>query len=854
MLRLTLTQMRSAAPRLVAAGLAILLGTAFVTATLLASSVMERTTYNAVTAQYADADLVVSGGMTTKTLEQIRDLDGVAAADAMAQTGVELSNGSRSEFTVADATASDPSLEHSDVADGSLPSSTDGVAVSEGTAQRLGVGLGDEITLTAEYWPADGDPQTKEFSLQVTGMLQDTAMQLYMPTGAVLSPQLFTQVQDFISPDTADQVPESIVAVADGNQVAAVKSQVQEVLTQAGATGATVQTTTEVAEQTTAQIAGNQLVMLAMLLAFAAVSLIVAALVIANTFQVLVAQRTRTLALLRCVGALKGQVRSSVLIEAAFLGVIASAAGVLVGTGLVAAGLSYLAHNQPDVPVATDLVLTPQAVIIPMLTGIVVTVAAALLPARLATRVAPLAALRPAEAPRAARASKARITIAALAFLGGVTLLLGGLALSSNSGTDGTGMILGLGVGILGGLASLFGILLACVLIVPGLIRLIGRLLSRSVPGRVAVANSTRNPRRSAATASALVIGVTLVTMMSTGAVTAGRALGNELDTSFPVDLSVSAPGPLQQPQIDAVTSTDGVQEYALLATTQVTAETDAPEGPTLQVAAAEQGDLSDVVRSPEVLTDLSEQSIVVPENFAVRLGLSEGQELTWQAEGGEPVDLTVQLSSLDGQTAVVTPQVLQQLDPDAQVTQLWAHVSDSDAYGTVQNVQSGLTEASEATPEASTPQLTGAAVERASYQNVVDTSLTVVIALLAVSVIIALIGVANTLSLSVMERRRESAMLRALGLTRGQLRGMLAIEGVMIAGAGAVIGILAGLAYGWIGSSILLTSMVDVPLVVPWQHIALVAAVALASGLLASVLPARSAVRTPPAAALAVD
>src|SRR5699024_9591298 len=273
----------------------------------------------------------------------------------------------------------------------------------------------------------------------------------------------------------------------------------------------------------------------------------------------------------------------------------------------------------------------------------------------------------------------------------------------------------------------------ACVLIVPGVIRLIGTLLSRSVPGRVAVANSTRNPRRSAATASALVIGVTLVTMMSTGAVTAGRALGNELDTSFPVDLSVSAPGPLQQPQIDAVTSTDGVQEYALLATTQVTGQTEAPEGPTLQVAAAEQGDLSDVVRSPEVLTDLSEQSIVVPENFAVRLGLSEGQELTWQAEGGEPVDLTVQLSSLDGQTAVVTPQVLQQLDPDAQVTQLWAHVSDRDAYGTVQNVQSGLTEASEATPEASTPQLTGAAVERASYQNVVDTSLTVVIALLAV-------------------------------------------------------------------------------------------------------------------------
>src|SRR5699024_10202223 len=158
---------------------------------------------------------------------------------------------------------------------------------------------------------------------------------------------------------------------------------------------------------------------------------------------------------------------------------------------------------------------------------------------------------------------------------------------------------------------------------------------------------------------------------------------------------------------------TDGVQEYALLATTQVTGQTEAPEGPTLQVAAAEQGDLSDVVRSPEVLTDLSEQSIAVPENFAVRLGLSEGQELTWQAEGGEPVDLTEQLSSRDGQTALVTPHVLQQLDPDAQLTQRWAHGSDSDAYGTVQMEQSGHTEASQSTPEDSTPQLTWAAVDR---------------------------------------------------------------------------------------------------------------------------------------------
>src|SRR5699024_1620059 len=131
---------------------------------------------------------------------------------------------------------------------------------------------------------------------------------------------------------------------------------------------------------------------------------------------------------------------------------------------------------------------------------------------------------------------------------------------------------------------------------------------------------------------------------------------------------------------------------------------------------------------------------------------------------------------------------------------------------------------------------------------------LKVVIALLAISVIIALIGVANTLSLSVIERKRESAMLRALGLTRGQLRGMLAIEGVMIAAAGALIGVVAGVLYGWVGSAILLVSMTDVPLVVPWAHIGAIVAVALVAGLLASVIPARSAAKVAPAQALALE
>ena len=149
---------------------------------------------------------------------------------------------------------------------------------------------------------------------------------------------------------------------------------------------------------------------------------------------------------------------------------------------------------------------------------------------------------------------------------------------------------------------------------------------------------------------------------------------------------------------------------------------------------------------------------------------------------------------------------------------------------------------------------VTGDAVERAMFQNIIDTLLAIVVGLLAVAVIIALIGVANTLSLSVIERQRENAMLRAIGLSKRQLRRTLAIEGVLIATVGTALGALLGLGYGWAGSLTILSVMGDVTLSVPWRDLALVLGVALLAGLLASVIPARRAVRTSPVEALAVD
>jgi putative ABC transport system permease protein len=208
-----------------------------------------------------------------------------------------------------------------------------------------------------------------------------------------------------------------------------------------------------------------------------------------------------------------------------------------------------------------------------------------------------------------------------------------------------------------------------------------------------------------------------------------------------------------------------------------------------------------------------------------------------------------VATTDADLSRAVVAQSDLDELVADAPASSLWVALDDPGrAAAVVAGVQDVVADSGEAVGVA------GAAVERASYEQVIDTMLGIVLGLLAVAVVIALIGVANTLSLSVIERRRESATLRAIGLSRSQLRGMLAIEGMLISGVGAVLGVVLGLVYGWAGSAAALGVMGDVVLAVPWREIVLVLLVAAVAGLVASVVPARTAVRTSPVEALATE
>lgn len=859
MLRATLDQMRASAGRLAAAGIAILLGTAFVAASLLASATMQQATHNAFTAAYADADLVVTANndpITSDVVADIREVDGVSAADVQSYFGLEVTGPSATEFVSFAPTPSDPRLAIAALAEGREAEADGEVVLATDVAERLGVEIGDEVHTAWETWDeATEDDERHQESLQVVGLLESTDNFFAMGSGGQISADVLDEWR--VAVNASDEFWGSVLLALDDNaDSAAVRAELSELpaITDAGAK---VQTVPELAEERTAAETGSDVTFLVVILSFAAVALSVAGLVITNTFQVLVAQRTRTLALLRCVGASRAQIRRSVLGEAALLGLLASLAGLALGTGVVMLGVRLLSETFASSTFDTEVPFTWQVPVITVAVGVIVTLLAALVPARMATRVAPVAALRPVEGPSEEQAGRARLVLAATATVLGALMLVGGVALAltlSETDSADLGILGGLALGVFGGLISLTGILVGSVFLVPKLLPALGRVAGKGVPARIATANAVRNPRRTAATTNALVIGVALVVMMSTGAFSARQTLLSQLDDSFPVDLVANASDTTQEllpAQVDAVAQTEGVAATMTLRSSNGTL--DAPDFSVgMQVMSFDEGDPEQVLRS-DLVAGLEDGVLLV--GYLYGLQVDDGETVTLTGENGESLELRVEKADIGAYTAIVMPAAHESIAPDAPVTTVWAQLDDSaDALAVSGDVQAALNDVTASDPTAPVLQVAGIAIERAAYGQVIDTLLAVVLGLLGVAVVIALVGVANTLSLSVLERRRENATLRAIGLTRGQLRGMLAVEGVLIAAVGALVGVVSGLLYGWAGAAIVLGGFGEVQLGVPWPQLGAVAAIALVAGLLASVLPARSAVRQSPVAALATD
>ena len=835
MLQVALAQVRLNARRFIAVSLAVMIAVGFLTATLLINSSSKASLVQSVGQSYRNADLVLAGEYNDETgypvlddaaADAARNTPGVDGVYAVLQPYVTFSDGTATAAAMLSNTSDAAGLFPVDVVEGSLPASDGEVAVDKDTAERYGLSLGTALTLETSF----GDTGDAAADLRISALVSSSndpqaggITQLYSTTATTA---------EFASPGQSFSTIQ--LALNDGASLAGVQAALQQELADRSIGGITVRTAEEQTQAiVSAYTAGDDL-LTGVLLAFAAVALLVCALVVSNTFSVLVAQRTRELALLRCIGASRSQIRRSVIVEALLVGIAASLLGVAAAVGLMAAIIAYL-RTMPDSGFAT-LAVSPSAVITGLAVGVLLTVLSALVPARAATAVAPLAALRPADDVRAGT-RRGRIRLA-----GGLILLAGGALLLGFGAASNEVML-----AVPGGMLSFVGILMCATLFVPPLVRAVGTLAAPlGVPGKLAAVNAIRNPQRTAATSSALLIGVTLVTMMMTGAATARTSLDGVLATEFPVDIAIAGGVPAEADtytaaDADTARAVEGVAE-AVLVPLAGTAEVD---GWTAGVYALDQADASAVLQDETL--QLRPGTILMPQGTAAKTVTVNG------ADADVVLDVVVTgsyqfepLISTETAASLGAPDIA----GDGPQTQLWLSVDDGFNAGQLMDLRTELAE----TLGIEDYLISGSAIERASFDQIIDVLLTVVTGLLAVAVVIALVGVANTLSLSVLERTRESSLLRALGLTRGQLRGMLALEAVLIAGVAALFGCVLGSLYGWLGVRSVLGSLSEVGLAVPWLQLLGVLAVAVIAGLLASVLPARRAARLSPVAGLAAD
>lgn len=821
MLSLTLAQARAHAGRYLASVLAVLIAVAFVVATLVLGATTQASITNSLAGQYRNTDVVVADAGDAEQARRaalaVGEVAGVRAVTTDTETAVRVSAAEHGKlFGTATSLAVDEDLRWQRLSDGRFPDAPGEVAVGSGS----GLPLGSRVAVTA--LSADAGEVSGEAVVVGEVDLSGSARRM----GGV---SLFATADQLATWTAGGAHHEIRVAGVDGDQSALAAAV-------AGALGpdATVRTGAEQAEAASAEYLGGADVIRNVLLAFAAIAVVVSGLVIANTFAVLVAARTREMALLRCIGATGAQVRRGVRIEALAVGLVASVAGVLAGVGLAWAVTRVAGALDAPVPLDT-LGVSPAAVGAGLAVGLVVTYLAAMAPARAATRVAPLAALAPVEAkPEPASSSLARNVGGGAGLLVGVVVLAAGVRAEQVTVACGGGILLFLGVVLLGRT------------VIPAAVAALGRAPARLAGplGELAVGNALRNPRRTTATATALLVGVTVTATMVVGIAAVGASAPKALDEQFPVDVTVVSAAPQGIP-VDLerrVGALDRVTAVAPL----LRAEATAPNGQRVTLSGVDPDATRAALRIPLALPQAGQISLS-PEQIDA-LGVAVGQRLELRHDGVTRA-LTV-VAGPDGQPALVGRSEVLAMTTAPVTESLWIRLADGLTDEQVNAVQSEITDAAGQLDP--TAEVGGAVAMRAALASVLDTLLLIVVGLLSVAILIALIGVGNTMALSVLERRRESGLLRAVGVSRAGLRTLLVYEAVLVAVVASALGVLLGLVLGVAGTASVFGAGDVVLPSSAWLTLVVIVLVGGVAGVAAALLPARAAARVSPVQALA--
>ena len=882
---------------MVPAGIAIVVGTLFIAMTFLFGNTMDVSMRRMVSSDAAQANYAIIPAEGShpdqkrvkdfKT-EELAKVPGVHAVRSDTQLMADVRAGKIKSESVIAIPMADSSLMPVGLAKGSWPSADDQVVLPGPTVSRLKLSLGDRANLNLSpnmlYISEDLGSKNQASADQVAGRFISKPLTL-----SGVSSNQGSEGGEFgesggaivLTPKTIDAFMATAGFGDMGNLYA------QNVYLNVGGQGSDLdgslaslrklmpsgysledRHTMEDRLVKTA-LGGSQNPVTTFLLVFGTLAMFVAATVIANTFQVMVARQRRYLALLRTIGANKSQVRASVLIRSIILGAVASLIGVGAAIGIMAILGAVKAHTNS---LYFQLKLTPAVILVPLVFGIVVTILASLNSSWAATRVSPLEALRPADLLENKQTSRIRLFFSVVMILSGITMTVWSLwQVRLNVTGDKAGKASGDGpnivavIAVIGIILAFLGILLSANRWIPFMLKGIGSLVSRVGPSStIAVANIARNHSRVAATGTALLIGVTLVATLVTGAASAKQTMADMLDEHYSVDLQISADG-LDAKALNDIRRIDGVAQAELVPQYAAMVKSGGENGAGMTIFALDAHKIDRLLNS-RVGKDLSgPDALLLPESLMDRqkdfhdggnLGLNILSPIQGDAHGGstsvaQRLFVTsiyapyqgIDASNLYGMT---DSSLLNGVQP--QTVQIWAKVDGSPTVSTfMDKVKSALSGYSAVSVK-------GGLAEKQQWDRTIDSLLMIILALLAVAVAIALIGVANTLSLSVLERRRESATLRAIGMTRKQIRRSLAVESGLIALVSSLSGMILGLLFGWAAAYEIFSSLGTVAFPIPWTIGIVILLVALVAAILASVLPARRVNRTPPVVALAEE
>jgi putative ABC transport system permease protein len=835
MLHLTMRELAAKKLRLLTTAIAVMLGVAFMAGTLVFTATLNHTFDGLLADSYAGTDAYLRGVTAIDTdfgeqtprldasvVEVVAKVDGVAAAEGRVSGYAQIVDGNGDPVGDPGTGGGAPTLGESWMTvaelnpylldDGRGPVSPGEIAIDRHSANIANIAVGDTVGVLTK----SGRGQ-----FTVTGVAKFGTADSIGGSSAVL----FTAAEAQALVGEPGKVDAIAVVAAPGVSQDELVARIDEVV------GSDIEVLTgeAITAESQASVKKNLSILNTFFMIFAVIALFVGAFIIFNTFSITVAQRQKEMALLRAIGASRRQVTRSVLVEATLVGALASAAGIVSGIGIARLLEVLLDVAGIDLP-AGDLVIRSNMVTTSLIVGVSVTVASAVFPARRAGKVPPVAAMRAVAIDRTS-SSKRRMVAGTVVAAAGIGLMFAGLA-------DHQGGPVGLG-----GLVSFIGVAVLAPTMARPAARLLGWPLTRSTrfTGSLGRQNAMRNPKRTASTAAALMIGVGLVGFITSFAASAKSSISHGVDTDFRGDYVVDSGasidfGGVSHSLVVALAMQPGV--VAVTSSRFIPAEVDGGATTLQSWDAATIGALFDIDPLEGDVASLGVDGIALEDGYAKDHGWQIGSQIPVAFALGKT---TLVVEAIYGDSTWPGSAFIDHAVVDA----LGSDILDANAFV---KTAGGDNASSRAIVEAATADYPNVTVmDRAEFKKDragdIDLMLNLIYAMLGLAILIALMGIANTLALSIHERTRELGLLRAVGMTRRQLRATIRVEAIIIALFGTALGLGLGLFFGWA----IVRSLADQgfsEFIIPVRPLAVVATIAALAGVVAAALPARRAAR----------